>query len=76
MLLTQHGRLRGEFKVPPALYFDSAETPPSFVGLGASQAKGVCSEVHDLMTHAQEHVRALDEALREERKGNAGGAKQ
>jgi hypothetical protein len=76
MLLTQHGRLRGEFKVPPALYFDSAETPPSFLGLGTSQIKSVCSEVHDLMTHAQEHVQALDDALRKEREEDAGGGAQ
>ena len=76
MLLTQHGRLRGEFKVPPALYFDSAETTPSFPGLGTSQIKGVCSEVHDLMPHAQEHVRALEEALRKECESDASGERQ
>ncbi len=76
MLLTQRGRLRGEFKVPPALYFDSAETTPSFLGLGTSQIKGLCSEVHNLMPHAQEHVRTLEEALRKECEGDAGGERQ
>lgn len=67
MLLTQRGRRGREFKVPPALYFDSAETTPSFSGLHVGQLRSVCSQVHDLMRNADERLEALDQALRSER---------
>jgi hypothetical protein len=49
MLLGQFGLAWREHKVPPALYFDSAETPPTFVGLGSdAELESVRSEVHDV----------------------------
>ncbi len=58
MLLGQRGRVRREYKVPPALYFDSAETPPTFVGLGSdAELESVRSEVHDAIGDVTGRIR-------------------
>ena len=68
MLLSQPSLTGRELKVPPALYFDSAETPPTFVGLGcANHRNSVWSQVHELMSDANTRVETVDAALRSER---------
>ena len=64
MLLTQRGLLRREYKVPPALYFDSAETPPTFIGVRPPRdPQGVWSEAHALVDRSPYLLRELAVAL-------------
>jgi hypothetical protein len=69
ILLTQRGVIRKEFKVPPALYFDSAETPPTFLGLrDAGARRGVWSQAERLMNQSGQRLRQLAVALEAERR--------
>ena len=53
MLLNQRKWFGREAKIPPALYFDSAETPPTFLGLASeTDVEGVRSQVRTLMRNA------------------------
>lgn len=64
MLLGQPGLIRKDFKVPPALYFDSAETPPTFIGLVTrSHREDIRKEVHDLMRKPQQRINRLERSL-------------
>jgi hypothetical protein len=71
-LLSQPGRLRREYKVPPALYFDSAETPPTFVGIDSAR-EGVSSTVVAIVNgDLDAKINELDRALVADRAGSAG----
>ncbi len=64
-LLGQPGRIRREYKVPPALFFDSAETAPTYVGLGGALGKSVSSEVDHLVRRLGRQNKRVNHVLRD-----------
>jgi hypothetical protein len=68
-LFAQAGILRESVRIPPAQYFDSAETPPSFFGVESDgDLTRLRSQVHRLMNSPTARMKALNVALLAERR--------
>jgi hypothetical protein len=67
-LFEQRGIVRDRVRIPPALYFDSAETPPSFSGFACKgDLDRLRSQVHRLINNCGVSLELLNAILDERR---------